>query len=241
MLFEIFVSFVLSQGFASEVASANPVSQKLSPAVQEPVIFLGNCKPASRTEEATARKFAEQAALSKEELLARLIYSEALSTGYWNRRCHANSAQDLFTTIGWGIMNRVKTKSVSSLDAYSDVIFAEKQFSTSFSGKKANPFAAAFLCPLESQKYLDKSKSKGVAQDLFKQVSAVSRDIIRDFESSGIPEKYRGITNFFYPHSEYFGELRPAWAKNKDPKKNRGYINLLGAKSNPCAEFYRLK
>lgn len=138
-------------------------------------------------------------------------------------------------------MNRVKIKSLTNQDAYSDVIFAKKQFSTSFSARKPNPFAIAFLCPLESQKYLDKSKKGGAAEDLFRKAFAVSSSIIRSFEANGIPEKYRGITNFFYPRSEYFGEIRPVWAKNRNPQTNRGYIDLLQVKFDPCVEFYRLK
>ncbi|RYZ79279.1 MAG: hypothetical protein EOP04_28080, partial [Proteobacteria bacterium] len=109
---------------------------------------FGTCKPQldpkTNTEEAFARKASEASDASKAEILARLIYSEALSTGYWNGKCNAKSDADIMTGIGWGIMNRVKGK--SGPDVYADVIFGKSQFRTSFSGKKENPFAEAFLC-----------------------------------------------------------------------------------------------
>ncbi len=154
---------------------------------------------------------------------------------------YAESADAILTSIGWGTINRVKIKSATNLDTYSDVIFGRKQYSTSFSGKKTNPFAESFLCPLKSQQYLDRAKKKVDGKALFAKSRAIAHDIVHQFESSGIPQKYRGITNFFYPQSEYFGEIRPTWAANKDPQKNRGYINLLGEKNKPCVEFYRLK
>lgn len=202
---------------------------------------LGNCRPALQQSEASARKHAETAGLSKEEILARLIYSESLSSGYWNGRCNAKSADDIMTSIGWGIMNRVKGKASATLDAYSDVIFAPKQFATSFSSSKPNPFAEAFLCPLESDKYLQAAVKKDKASDLYKKSQKIASEIISEYERDGLPQSHKGITNFFYPQSEYFGELRPKWAPDKDAKKNKGYINLLGVNDNPCVEFYRLK
>lgn len=66
MLFKVFIFLMLSSGFVSKVASANPVNQISPPSAQEPIVFLGDCKPASNEEEAAARKLAEQARLSRE-------------------------------------------------------------------------------------------------------------------------------------------------------------------------------
>lgn len=246
------VLFVFTISFSLPLLASDAVSgQKSSSAAKSKatsgssIVKLGDCKPqvdpTTQSEEAFARKLAEQAGLSKEELLARLIYSEALSTGYWKGTCNAKSAEDIFTNIGWGIMHRVRGKAKNNLDAYSEVIFGKSQFRTSFSGKKPNPFAEAFLCPLGSQKYFDGIEKKVAASELYAQSQEIAMEIIAEYEKSGIPKKASGITNFFYPHSEFFGEIRPSWAPDKEATKNRGYVNLLEVKEQPCVEFYRLK
>lgn len=229
-----------SLSFAGEVASSLKASTSSTKNLSANT-NLGDCKPSKSEPEATARKLVETADLGKEEILARLIYSESLSTGYWNNGCNAKSDIDIMTSIGWGIMNRVKTKAKSSLDAYSDVIFGRLQFSTSFSGKKTNPFAEAFLCPQKSESYLSSTKKKASATELYSKAQKLATQIIKEYEAHGIPETYKGITNFFYPESEYFGELRPTWARNKDATQNKGYLNILGVDSKPCVEFYKLK
>ena len=213
------------------------------------VAELGGCMPSSSgfaSEEARARHEAEKAKLKTADILARLIYSEALSSGYWRGVCKAKSEADLFETIGWGIMNRVQK---AGPDAYYGVVFAKNQFRTSFSparrsiagfeGKVVNPFAIAFLCPLRAKDYLSRTSNKPSAEALYTNARDIAGKIIRTYSEDGIPTPYRGITNFFYPHSEFFGEMRPPWAKNSDPVKNKGYLNLLDV-TNPCVEFYRL-
>ncbi len=209
---------------------------------------LGGCVPGSASagsEEAHARSEAEKAKLSDSEVLARLIFSEALSSGYWRGLCNASSTEALFTSIGWGIVNRVKKSSGS--DALFDTVFARGQFRTSFSsakkaidgfsGKITNPFAAAFLCPHRAQIYLNQSSQQPSAIILFEKAHAVAKEIV---STPTIPEKYRGITNFFYPKSEFFGEMRPPWAKNSVASKNKGYRDILVGEK-PCVEFYSLK
>ncbi|MGZ3797582.1 MAG: hypothetical protein ACXVB1_14520 [Pseudobdellovibrionaceae bacterium] len=242
LILSIFNTFCLAgevgKGTATEHTAAKTTSTQAS-------IELGGCKPQidpkTKTEEAFARAEAEKSELSKEELLARLIYSESLSTGYWKEHCNAKSEDDIMTTIGWGIMNRVKGKAKVNLDAYSDIIFGKSQFRTSFSSKKTNPFAEAFLCPLKSEAYLKQTAKKTSAIDLYKKSQKIANDIIVDYEKSGIPKEYKGITNFFYPQSEFFGEMRPPWAPDKDATKNKGYLNTLGVTDKPCVESYRLK
>jgi hypothetical protein len=190
------------------------------------------------------RKEAEKAKLSEAEVLARLIFSETLSSGYWRQLCKAPSTEALFTSVGWGIVNRVKKARGSQ--AYFDTVFAPGQFRTSFSsakkeidgfnGKITNPFAVAFLCPHRAQKYLNHSSQQPSAIILFEKALGVAKQIT---EASEIPAKYRGITNFFYPKSEFFGEMRPSWAKNAVATKNQGYRDLLGT-DKPCVEFYSL-
>lgn len=244
-IFLLLTAFTLNC-FAAEIARSSGVTGASSAGrASQAAVELGSCKPQvdpkTNTEEAFARSEAEKAGLSKEELLARLIYSEALSTGYWKRGCNANSEDAIMESIGWGIMNRVKKKANSSLDAYSDVIFGKSQFRTSFSGKKGNPFAEAFLCPLKSQSYLDLTPEKPNANNLYKKSHTIANNIIVEYEKNGLPKEYKGITNFFYPHSEFFGEMRPSWAKEKDATKNKGYLNTLKVTEKPCVESYRLK
>ncbi|WP_413289465.1 hypothetical protein [Bdellovibrio sp. HCB337] len=253
-MISLLFSLLSLSSFAGEVAqstqagtssvSATATTSNSSPADQA-AIELADCKPQvdprTNTEEKFARNEAEKAGLSKEELLARLIYSEGLSTGYWKKKCNANTDDDIMKNIGWGIMNRVKTRASTTLDAYSDVIFGKNQFRTSFSRARANPFANAFLCPLKSQKYLDGATEKVDAKELYKKTQAIAESIIAEYERSGIPTTYKGITNFFYPYSEFFGEIRPEWAKDKDPSKNRGYLNILKVARKPCVESYKLR
>jgi hypothetical protein len=152
------------------------------------------------------------------------------------------------TSIGWGILNRVSRQlsgrasgNRGSAKPYYDVIFARGQFRTSFSGKKKdpNPFATAFLCPHKARDYSKGTPKSASADSVFGQAEKIADQLIKGFEANGIPEKYKGITNFFYPHSEFFGEKRPTWARNQNPVQNKGYIDL-GWPGKPCVEFYAL-
>lgn len=234
----LFTSLILSLvSYAGEIANTHAVKSSTVGNSSQVVVELGGCSPSKGQEEVSARKAAEAVGLSKEEILARIIYSESLSSGYWNRKCQAPSGEDVMKAVGWGVMNRVKAKGKNSLDAYSDVVFAKKQFRTSFSAAKQNPFAVAFLCPLKAKAYLDKCEGKPSADKLYKTAQDMAKGIVEEFEESGIPQKYKGVSNFFYPRSEFFGEMRPGWA-NPDP--NKGYVNILNA-DKPCVEYYRLK
>lgn len=243
-VFILLFSLALANDLASSSKNLEQVKNTNSAAIE-----LENCKPqvdkATNSEEVFARKAAEKNDLSKYEILARLIYSESLSSGYWKGTCNAHSGEDIMQAIGWGAMNRIKTKLATSLNAYTDVVFAKMQFRTSFSSKKENPFAQAFLCPLKSQKYLNeitgKNTAKITAEKLFKTAQETAQKIIDSYEKNGIPAEYKGVTNFFYPESEFFGEMRPAWAKNPEAAKNKGYVNILNVAQKPCVEYYRLK
>lgn len=241
IIFAIFISTAIS---GELVGGSSAPSTKSSKAIDYAAIELAGCKPQedlkTKNEESFAKAEAEKNDLPKEEILARLIYSETLSTGYWHGLCEAPSVKSMMEGIGWGVMKRVKAKEKSHLDPYKEAIFAPKQFRTSFSGKKENPFAEAFLCPLKSDAYLSKATVKTGAVDLYKQAQDIAKTIIANYEKSGLPADYKKITNFFYPKSEFFGEMRPAWAKDKDPSKNKGYKNILKVNQNPCIEFYAL-
>lgn len=208
-------------------------------------VDLGDCTPqigpTHEAEEDRAKGFALKAGLSKEEMLARLIFSEALSTGYWEGRCSANSDLDIFMAIGWGVMNRISLLKNQDDLGFISVIFRKGQFRTSFSSKKNNPFAVAFLCPLKADQYLKSSSNNPDAQILYLRTLEISKKIVDEFSQVGIPSKYSGITNFFYPYSSFYGNIRPPWAANKKPSKNRGYVNVLDVDDKPCVESYQLK
>lgn len=89
---------------------------------------------------------AAKAKLSPKELLARLVYAEALSTGFGD--------DDLVhEAIAWGVMNRVRLAehSASSKRSYGSgirgVVFKKGQFNPAVSLK--SPFSKDFLCPKE--------------------------------------------------------------------------------------------
>lgn len=203
---------------------------------------LQNCRPCEiGGEETCARAAADRAGITGEDALARLIFAEALSTGYWKNRCNAPGGQaQLLESIAWGVMNRIGRPPATS-GRIKDVVFARSQFRASFSGARGNPFSTAFLCPQRAQHYL-KDASPGRSRDagaIFQSAEATTQRVIAEFNRGGIPRDRQNISNFFYPRSEHFGEIRPSWAANTDPAMNRGYSPVLGS-VNPCVEFYCL-
>lgn len=210
--------------------------------------LINSSDPKNINEEIYVKIKAESAGLGDAEILARLIYSEALSTGYWKNKCSAPSADDLMKSIGWSLMNRVEKIKKKPGNPYWSVVFQPQQFATSFSsnvkqGRKS--FATYFMCPLKGN-YIN-CNSQNVCRDqtakkIYESAVSIADKIITEYTNkTGIPAEYRGITNFFYPQSEFFGEMRPLWAKNIDPSKNKGYINILKVTDKPCVEFYRIK
>ena len=89
---------------------------------------------------------AAKAKLSPKELLARLVYAEALSTGFGDDPL-------VHEAIAWGVMNRVRLAehSASAKRAYGSgirgVVFKKGQFNPAVSPK--SPFSKDFLCPKE--------------------------------------------------------------------------------------------
>ncbi len=89
---------------------------------------------------------AAKAKLSQKELLARLVYAEALSTGIGDDPL-------VHEAIAWGVMNRVRLaeRSESMKRSYGSgirgVVFKKGQFNPAVSPK--SPFSRDFLCPKE--------------------------------------------------------------------------------------------
>jgi hypothetical protein len=85
-----------------------------------------------------------------EELLARLAYAEASSTGF------ADDAL-VYQGIAWGVMNRVRLGQVSASSrrqygsGVAGVVFQPQQFNPAVSLK--SPFSRDFLCPRDSARW----------------------------------------------------------------------------------------
>lgn len=142
--------------------------------------------------------------ISNQELLARLVYAEGLSTGF-------PDDQLVYDAIGWGVMNRVRLgKSSQRMQhAYGKgihgVIFKKGQFNPAIS--KRSPFSNAFLCPDHAKHW---SMAKGAAE---RAINGVNNPFIQT------PwEKRNGLSlvvNFYYPKStQAKGKLAP-WEGNK--------------------------
>jgi len=116
----------------------------LAPAVGAAAADVPKCltRDASDSVEFVAAK----AKLSQKELLARLVYAEALSTGIGDNPL-------VHEAIAWGVMNRVRLaeRSESMKKSYGSgirgVVFRKGQFNPAVSPK--SPFSRDFLCPKE--------------------------------------------------------------------------------------------
>ncbi|NPV04853.1 MAG: hypothetical protein HPY67_08990 [Syntrophaceae bacterium] len=94
----------------------------------------------------TVEYAAAKAKLSQKELLARLVYAEALSTGFGDDSL-------VHEAIAWGVMNRVRLaeRSESMKKSFGSgirgVVFKKGQFNPAVSPRSA--FSKDFLCPRE--------------------------------------------------------------------------------------------
>lgn len=142
--------------------------------------------------------------ITDQELLARLVYAEGLSTGFADD-------QLVYDAIAWGVMNRVRLgESSQSMrrtygQAIHGVIFKKGQFNPAIS--KRSPFSKAFLCPEHAKHW---SISKYAAE---KAIRGVNNPFIQT------PWEKRNslslVVNFYYPQStQAKGTLAP-WEGNK--------------------------
>lgn len=136
---------------------------------------------------------------SDAELLARLVYAEARSTGFADDPRVARG-------IAWGAMNRVRLAEVSASarrrygSGVAGVIFQPQQFNPAVS--RRSPFAADFLCPQDAAAWRLAVAAAGMA-----------------LRGHGNPlldtawERRHGLSlvvNFYYPHSpQARGPLAP--------------------------------
>jgi len=177
--------------------------------------------------EKNARNLALKHKLTDLDVLARLIFSEGLSTGcLGEKECSSSHLfkENIFDKIGWGISKRIK-------NSVYDVVFKKYQFRTSFSpimnGNKKNIFANFFLCPEMSENYLQVNQLN--FEELFINAKVIAKEILT---TNKIPYNYQHVSNFYYPKSPVFGKLTPKWAKES---------NLLKEISNNWIKFYRSK
>lgn len=164
--------------------------------------FLPSCL-SSTTGETT------QAALMKiqpgeEELLARLTYAEATSTGF---------ADDprVYGSIAWGVMNRVRLGAVSATarrqygSGVAGVIFKPQQFNPAVSRK--SPFSRGFLCPRDETRW--------------PLAVHAARQALRGQDNPFLHtpwERQQGLSlvvNFYYPRSIQARGLLAPWEDNR--------------------------
>jgi hypothetical protein len=186
--------------------------------------------------EVNARKLAKSQRLMAEDVLARLIFSESLSTGCL-RHEDCNTVADfkvsILTKIAWGIAKRFKNKnnlknSEQLENSVYDTVFQRAQFRTSFTpkmrGGRENIYAQAFLCPEKVKNYLADVNINYL--ELFN----VAQELANMVMTSPIAGDYRFVTNFYYPKSPVFGELTPDWTKNHKPIISNDWIRMYDLK-----------
>ncbi|TNF56034.1 MAG: hypothetical protein EP309_03130 [Gammaproteobacteria bacterium] len=104
----------------------------------------------TRGEGETTREALMKSQPAEVELLARLTYAEASSTGF-------GDDPRVYTGIAWGVMNRVRLSAISARarrdygGGVAGVIFKPQQFNPAVSLKSA--FSREFLCPRDAGRW----------------------------------------------------------------------------------------
>jgi hypothetical protein len=163
-----------------------------------------------------------------EELLARLVYAEATSTGFADDK-------RVYQGIAWGVMNRVRLGEISASASrqygrgVAGVIFKPAQFNPAVSQR--SPYAREFLCP------------KDVARWQF--ALDASRIALRGQDNPLIQtpwEQRHGfslVVNFYYPLSSQDKSVFAPWEGSRS-------LRFIGEPSHPGLppaeriRFYRL-
>jgi hypothetical protein len=165
-----------------------------------------------------------------QELLARLVFAEGLSTRFIGD-------QLVYDAIAWGVMNRVRLGESSKImrRAYGHgiygVIFKKGQFNPAVSEK--SPFSKAFLCPDHAGHWRMANNASAKA------ITGADNPFIRT--SWEKQHALSLVVNFYYPQSvQAKGKLAP-WEGNK----SLSFIGdvLIDGKVLPAERirFYRLK
>jgi hypothetical protein len=143
---------------------------------------------------------AAKAKLTQKELLARLVYAEALSTGIGDDPL-------VHEAIAWGVMNRVRLaeRSESMKKSYGSgirgVVFKKGQFNPAVSPR--SPFSRDFLCPKERAIWRLSLEAAGKA------MAGEKNPFIQTSWEQG--NNLSLVVNFYYPKSIQAKGPYPPW------------------------------
>lgn len=158
----------------------------------------------SQDERTSTESIIDSRPMSDQELLARLVYAEGMSTGFGDDRL-------VYESIAWGVMNRVRLGEVSHSmrRAYGSgirgVIFKKGQFNPAVS--KKSQFSKAFLCPDHASRWTMAQSAAEAARK-----GAGNPFIQTSWEKQN---NLSLVVNFYYPHShQAHGRFAP-WEGNK--------------------------
>lgn len=143
-------------------------------------------------------------AVPEEELLARLVYAESISTGF---------PEDpvVYEGIAWGVMNRVRlSEKFPALSrrygsGVADVIFKRGQFNPAISLK--SPYSREFLCPRNASWWEHAVKASHGTQH-----SQKNPFLQTDWERQN---KVSLVVNFYYPASKQALTPYAPWENDK--------------------------
>lgn len=190
------------------------------------------------------RETFERYSIPDSEILARLVFAEGVSTNY---RSHPNckgKAKGIFTSIAWGVMNRVRMGKRSSHlqkrygKGINGVIFKRGQFNPALSPRSR--FAPLFLCP---SNYKGFSKEWPLSRLAVRE--ALSNQRVNPFLTTKWEKKNQLslVSHFYYPLSTQATKKPPHWADTSASSKSFvGDFVLNGETiSNRCIWFFRLE
>lgn len=167
--------------------------------------------------------------IQDDELLARLVYAEGISTGFGDDPL-------VYQAIAWGVMNRVRLGAASPgmQRVYGrglrGVVFKKGQFNPAVSAR--SPFAKAFLCPDHTGRWQMARRAAGTA------ITGKGNPFIRTpWEKQ---HNLSLVVNFYYPQSVQAKGPAAPWEGSKS-------LSLIGdlriegkALSASRIRFYRL-
>jgi hypothetical protein len=166
---------------------------------------------------------------TRQELLARLVYAEGLSTGFPDDTL-------VYQAIAWGVMNRVRLGEASATlrrrygSGIAGVIFRQGQFNPALSTR--SPFSKEFLCPHNSTRW----------QMAMEAAERALQGHSNPFLQTAW-EKTHGLSlvvNFYYPRSIQAHSPLPPWEGSRELKSVGDVVIdgvVLSAKR---IRFYRL-
>ena len=170
----------------------------LAPALSAAAADVPKCLPRDPSD--SIEFVAAKAKLPQMELLARLVYAEALSTGIGDDPL-------VHEAIAWGVMNRVRLaeRSESMKKSYGSgirgVIFKKGQFNPAASSK--SPFSKDFLCPKERALWRLSTAAAGKA------MAGEKNPFIQT--SWELENNLSLVVNFYYPKSIQSKGPYPPW------------------------------